>query len=89
MPERLLSTAEATTSNYRTEGPYYPCASNKLSAAANRAANLIRSIPGGAEITVLAGPVCDGELVRWKVSYEGQTGWTPESDGQTYFIALD
>ena len=64
-----------------------PGASNNLRAAANRTANLIRSIPGGAEITVLAGPVCDGQLVWWKVSYEGQTGWKPESDGQTYFIA--
>jgi len=59
---------------------------NNLRAYPSRTGYLIGTIPGGAEIHVLAGPVCDGQFVWWQVAYRSQLGWTAESDGKTYFI---
>ena len=63
-----------------------PGASNNLRKTASRNGHLVGTIPGGAEVQVLAGPVCDGSLFCWQIRYQGMTGWTPETDGSTYFI---
>jgi hypothetical protein len=63
-----------------------PGTPNSLRESPTHTSKLLGSLPGGAEIQVLASPVCDGQLVWWQVSYQGHTGWTPESDGKTYFI---
>ncbi len=48
---------------------------------------ILGEIPGGAFFTVLAGPQCgnDGRY-WWQVNYNGNIGWTPEGEGNSYWI---
>ncbi len=43
-------------------------------------------IPGGGVFTVVAGPVCNGDIAWWQVEYEGVIGWTGEVQGNTYWV---
>ncbi len=47
----------------------------------------IGQIPAGATFMVLEGPTCTPNgIAWWRVSYNGQTGWTAEGQGSTYFV---
>ena len=59
---------------------------NNLRTMASATGELVGTIPGGADVAVLAGPICSGGFSWWQVAYQGQTGWTPESDGHMYFM---
>jgi uncharacterized protein YgiM (DUF1202 family) len=52
-------------------------------------AEFVAEIPGGEVFSVLDGPVCADSIVWWKVNYQGFTGWTGESQGQTYWVEPD
>lgn len=56
---------------------------NRLRSSPNAGNNQIGSIPAGAMLIVLEGPVCDGRFTWWRVNYNNQVGWTAEggSDG--------
>ena len=60
---------------------------NNLRALPNVSAPLVGRMPGGAEFTVMTGPVCDpAGMAWWQVTYNGLIGWTVEGQGGTYFV---
>ena len=63
-------------------------ASNRLRSEPSIDGSVLGQIPGGAQISVLDGPVCDdvNAIVWWQVDYNGQVGWTAESLEDTYFV---
>ncbi len=46
----------------------------------------VGSIPGGEMFAVLNGPQCAENMAWWYVEYKGQTGWTSEGQGSTYWL---
>lgn len=46
-------------------------------------------IPAGAAFQIIGGPVCGRRLgLRWwQVTYQGETGWTAEGEGDTYWLS--
>lgn len=63
-----------------------PGTPNNLRTLPNVSADIIGRIPGGAEFTVIEGPVCDpAGLAWWQVSYSGLIGWTVEGQGGEYY----
>ncbi|MCB9453986.1 MAG: PD40 domain-containing protein [Anaerolineaceae bacterium] len=59
---------------------------NNLRVEASTRGAWVGSIPENGIFTVTAGPVCGDGLVWWLVDYNGQSGWTAESQGDTYFL---
>ncbi len=48
---------------------------------------VIGEIPGGAVFQVTGGPQCGSEgRIWWRVTYNGQTGWTAEGQGAEYWL---
>jgi len=47
---------------------------------------LLGEIPTGAVFDILSGPVCGDNLVWWQINYAGLVGWTPEGEGETYWL---
>lgn len=41
---------------------------------------LLGEIPGGEEITILAGPTCESVYTWWMIEYRGLVGWTAEGN---------
>ena len=48
--------------------------------------NVIGTIPAGSTFQIVAGPSCDGGLIFWQVTFNGQTGWTAEADATTFYV---
>lgn len=48
--------------------------------------NRVGQVPGEAEFTVLAGPVCSNGFTWWEIDYDGLIGWTVEGIGDTYAL---
>lgn len=50
--------------------------------------DVIGSIPGGGEFTVIGEPFCDSfeGILWWEVDYQGLVGWTAEGQGSTYWL---
>ncbi|HVO41628.1 MAG TPA: protein kinase [Aggregatilineales bacterium] len=46
---------------------------------------ILAMIPQGEAFDVLSGPVCRSKIAWWQVSYNGQIGWTAESQNGDYF----
>lgn len=46
----------------------------------------IGAIPGGAQISIVAGPQCVGGRTWWQVNYAGLVGWTAEGEGGSYWL---
>jgi uncharacterized protein YraI len=46
----------------------------------------LRQIPAGGVFNVIAGPNCSDGMSWWMVSYNSQTGWTPEGQYGTYWL---
>jgi hypothetical protein len=63
-----------------------PGAPNNLRAEPSTNSALLGTIPGAEIIAVLEGPTCAENMAWWKVQYLGQTGWTSEGQGSTYWI---
>jgi hypothetical protein len=82
-PNLLPTRISANTSAQVTPG-----ASNRLRSDPSIDGSVLGQIPGGAQISVLDGPVCDDAngIVWWQVEYNGQSGWTAESLGDSYFV---
>ena len=62
---------------------------NRVRSVPQKGDNGIGSLPVGAVMTILEGPVCADGLVFWKVSNEsipGGVGWTAEGDGINYWL---
>lgn len=59
---------------------------NNLRTEASTRGARVGSIPENGIFTVTAGPLCGDGLVWWLVDYDGQSGWTAESQGETYFL---
>lgn len=79
--------AAATRLSVGAEGRVTPTGGpNNLRSAPAKSGSLLGEIPENGIFNVIGGPVCDGDLVWWQVDYNGQTGWTAESQGQTYFL---
>ncbi len=49
---------------------------------------LLGEIPSGATFAIISGPICADNLAWWQVNYAGLTGWTPEGEGETYWLDL-
>jgi hypothetical protein len=60
--------------------------SNNLRSAPALEAPLLVQIPEGTVFSELSTPVCADDIIWWQVTYEGQTGWTAEGQGDTYFL---
>jgi Tol biopolymer transport system component len=50
--------------------------------------NVFFKIPGGQTFRIIGGPKCDQsyQLTWWQVEYKGQSGWTPEGQGNIYWL---
>lgn len=59
---------------------------NILRAEASRSSQRLGTIPENAVFDVLAGPTCADNYAWWQVSYNGQTGWTVEGQGDVYWL---
>jgi hypothetical protein len=65
----------------------YPDLPNRIRNSPAFSDVVIGLIPAGAAFNVLAGPLCDGRIHWWQVSYSGIVGWTIEGDGAyTYYL---
>ncbi len=42
------------------------------------------TVPAGAQFTIVSGPVCGERRTWWEIGYNGQGGWLPESNDETY-----
>ncbi len=63
---------------------------NRLRAEPDYLAEQIGEIPPGSIIdAVLDGPACNGPWVWWQVEFDGQVGWTVESDINAYHYYLE
>ncbi len=63
---------------------------NNVRSEPSTAGDLLGQIPAGSVFTVLEGPVCEDDLVWWRVSTETVTGWTAEGmDGEYWLSPLD
>lgn len=47
---------------------------------------VLGEIPAAAVFAVLSGPQCGDGYVWWQVNYNGLIGWTPEGEGETYWL---
>lgn len=43
-------------------------------------------IPNNTTLTILDGPKCMDDILWWKVTYQGMTGWTGEGTGKDYWM---
>jgi hypothetical protein len=59
---------------------------NNLRREASTESDLLTAIPEGERFNVVGGPACGEGLVWWQVEYNGFTGWTPEGEGDTYWL---
>ena len=61
---------------------------NRLRAEPRVGAEVVNLMQPGARFVVLDGPVCDEEdfLMWWLVRYQGQEGWSAESNREEYFL---
>ena len=59
---------------------------NNLRAEPDTTATLLGVIPAGRTVDVTDGPVCADGYAWWQVTYGGQTGWTAEGEGSTYWL---
>ncbi len=63
---------------------------NRLRAEPDYRAEQVGEIPPGSVIdAVLDGPACNGPWVWWQVEFNGQVGWTVESDINAYHYYLE
>jgi hypothetical protein len=63
-----------------------PGDANNLRDQPSASGNMIGSIPGEEIFAVLEGPVCAENMAWWRVQYLGQMGWTPEGQGNVYWL---
>ena len=67
-------------------GRVLPGPANNLRSTSSASGQLLGQIPGSETFTVLEGPVCgENNIVWWRVSYNGVTGWTGEGQDSTYW----
>lgn len=68
-------------------GRVTPGAANRMRQSPYIDAEVVGSIPGGAQFTVMSGPACDFEngIAWWEVNFNGTIGWTAEGQGDTYW----
>ncbi len=59
---------------------------NNLRDTPSLSGRVIAIIPPGGVFNVEGPRVCDGARVWWPVEYDGQQGWTAESEGQVYYV---
>jgi hypothetical protein len=69
------------------QGRVLPGLPNRLRAQPNTTSAQLGTIPAGGIFNVIGGPVCDAStgILWWQVTYNGQTGWTSEGQGNTYW----
>jgi len=48
--------------------------------------SVVGQIPAGGIFNVIGGPQCGDGLRFWQVTYKGQTGWTAEGQGTSYWL---
>ncbi len=48
--------------------------------------SVVGQIPAGGVFNVIGGPQCGDGLRFWQVTYNGQTGWTAEGQGTSYWL---
>jgi hypothetical protein len=78
MPSRLQAGERARVT---------PGAPNRIRSGPTTNSDIVGQIPGGAEFMVQGGPLCDPDngIAWWQINYNGQTGWTAEGQGDTYW----
>ena len=64
----------------------YPNQPNRIRSDASFYGTVTGYIPAGGTFAVLSGPYCNGYTNWWQVSYNGLTGWTPEGQGNEYWV---
>lgn len=62
---------------------------NVLYMYANGNSESVAIIPRSADITIVRGPLCNGGMRWWRVTYNGKVGWTPDGRGDTYYLIPD
>ncbi len=67
-------------------GRVLPGDANNVRDEPSRDATLLGAIPGGAEFSVLEGPLCVDGLNWWRVKSADLSGWTVEGSGTEYWI---
>lgn len=68
------------------QGRVLPGLANRLRESGSFAGIVIGKMPAGSTFSVLAGPVCDGNVRWWQVQFGDVTGWTAEAEGGTYYL---
>jgi hypothetical protein len=64
-----------------------PGSANNLRGQPSAQSKKLASIPGGAAIMILDGPVCDAKgTAYWKVRYKNLEGWTAQGDSNENWI---
>jgi uncharacterized protein YraI len=67
-------------------GRVLPGDPNVIREGPSRETERLGEIPEGGTFNVYEGPVCENNIVWWRVSYEDLSGWTPEGSGQDYWL---
>lgn len=68
------------------QGRVTPGLPNNIRAQTSTTSTRLGQIPGGAVFSILAGPVCSGNINWWQVNYNGVIGWTGEGQYGSYWV---
>ena len=67
-------------------GQVTPGLPNKLRAGPHISDTVIGAMPSGATFSVIGGPICQGGLRWWQITYNGLNAWTADGQGTQYWL---
>lgn len=67
-------------------GRVLPGSPNNVRSLPSTTGDWLGQIPARSEFTILLGPICDQNIIWWRVSYGNLVGWTGEGRGTDYWL---